>query len=394
MDVRSLCFLCLLSILGSAMNSSDASDVFSGTGTSTWSSCSDPDINGEYPYKGDISLVRNSDMTLEGAGTARYSIFDLDASETWIVSNASFNIWSTRVWSFKGNFDGTLFVEGEFDSSSVGVFNGRVSGNRISVLYSGRDVIGDTCKFTGRFSGRRQKYNVINIGFWGAGNKSAFGNATMWEYIGRPLGAQMFNWTVSAQGRAKRVLFSVVDQDDDKFLSRTEIRRASLRVFGYSWGGSNAMDLAHDLNAPGPNVGGYRLADVLPVDTLVVLDQFGRGGGRPPRVASNVRQFFNFYQRKGGNSIFHIEGGGKLRLGTPLSRRIKGASLDRRREVRLDKEAARSIVAGRLWIPTRQEYRNVAMRGRDVGHDAVPWFARSQALHLLNGGGPGSMHQP
>jgi hypothetical protein len=88
--------------------------------------------------------------------------------------------------------------------------------------------------------------------------------------------------------RALRRVLQLLDTNEDRVPVPSEKEKASIIIYGHSWGASQAVTLAHDLG---------RL-DV-PVSLTILVDSVHKPGHQDAVVPSNVRSAVSFYQTKG-----------------------------------------------------------------------------------------------
>jgi len=87
---------------------------------------------------------------------------------------------------------------------------------------------------------------------------------------------------------AHREILRLLDIDHDGTLSSEEKQRARIVIYGHSWGGSETVALARQLEKDG-----------VPVLLTVQVDSVGKIGENDEVIPSNVSQAVNFYQLNG-----------------------------------------------------------------------------------------------
>jgi hypothetical protein len=85
----------------------------------------------------------------------------------------------------------------------------------------------------------------------------------------------------------QRVL-ELLDTNGDGELSRAEKESARIIIYGHSWGASETVNLARQLEKDG-----------IPVILTVQVDSISKGGQNDTLIPANVAQAANFYQRDG-----------------------------------------------------------------------------------------------
>ena len=87
---------------------------------------------------------------------------------------------------------------------------------------------------------------------------------------------------------AHKDILRILDIDHDGTLSAKEKQSARIIIYGHSWGGSETVALARDLQKDG-----------VPVLLTVQVDSVGKFGENDEVIPANVKQAVNFYQRNG-----------------------------------------------------------------------------------------------
>lgn len=85
----------------------------------------------------------------------------------------------------------------------------------------------------------------------------------------------------------KRIIF-LLDSDHDRVLTTSEKHGARIIIYGHSWGATEALQLARELER-----------DEIPVQLTVLIDSIAKPGQNDSMVPPNVENAVNFYQRRG-----------------------------------------------------------------------------------------------
>jgi hypothetical protein len=108
--------------------------------------------------------------------------------------------------------------------------------------------------------------------------------------------------------QAHREVLRLLDTDQDGALSADEKRNARVVIYGHSWGGSETVALANQLNRDG-----------IPVLLTIQVDSVAKSGEDDSVIPANVEQAVNFYQSDG---LLH--GRPAIRAADPARTRILG----------------------------------------------------------------------
>jgi hypothetical protein len=87
---------------------------------------------------------------------------------------------------------------------------------------------------------------------------------------------------------ALRRVLELLSKDDDGVLTSRGKERASIIIYGHSWGASQVVTLARDLGRLG-----------IPVSLTIQVDSVHKPGHEDAVIPPNVRNAVNFYQTKG-----------------------------------------------------------------------------------------------
>ncbi len=128
----------------------DIRGTYQGSGSETLTNCQDSSENGTYGFTGSVSITNQTGATFSGT-----AIWTATVGGFVLRTTASLTGTVTTAGDLSGSFTYQFTVNGVFDSSGDGTFTGRVTGATLTVNFSGQDRVGDTCVFTGSFSGTR-----------------------------------------------------------------------------------------------------------------------------------------------------------------------------------------------------------------------------------------------
>jgi hypothetical protein len=154
---------------------------------------------------------------------------------------------------------------------------------------------------------------IIVIGFVGGFVKhdnSAHVEVQLAERLRKsyPSGAYVRTFENHHRGQAHEEILRLLDSDHDQRLTADERDNARIVIYGHSWGGSETIALAKQLEKEG-----------IPVLLTVQVDSVSKPGQRDDVVPSNVAEAINYYQSDG---ILH--GRQQIRAANPTSTRILG----------------------------------------------------------------------
>jgi hypothetical protein len=107
---------------------------------------------------------------------------------------------------------------------------------------------------------------------------------------------------------ALRRVLERLSKDGDGVLTSREKERASIIIYGHSWGASQVVTLARDLGRLG-----------IPVSLTIQLDSVHKPGHEDALIPANVRNAVNFYQTRG-----FIHGRSRIRASDPKRTNIIG----------------------------------------------------------------------
>jgi hypothetical protein len=107
---------------------------------------------------------------------------------------------------------------------------------------------------------------------------------------------------------AHQAVLQLLDVDRDGTLSAEEKKNAHIIIFGHSWGASEAVELARQLQKDG-----------IPVILTIQVDSVSKMGENDALIPANVSQAANFYQLDG-----FLHGQPEIRAADPARTRILG----------------------------------------------------------------------
>jgi hypothetical protein len=123
-----------------------------------------------------------------------------------------------------------------------------------------------------------------------------------------PSGVEVETFESYHRGGARAKVLAILDTDHDGKLSAREKRNAHIIIYGHSWGGSQAVALARDLDKLG-----------IPVLLTIQVDSVSRVHHNDAVIPANVSEAANYYQPSG---LLH--GQNKIRAADPAKTKILG----------------------------------------------------------------------
>jgi len=108
--------------------------------------------------------------------------------------------------------------------------------------------------------------------------------------------------------RALRRVLEILSKDGDGPVTSREKKRASIIIYGHSWGASQVVTFARDLGRLG-----------IPVSLTIQVDSVHKPGHEDAVIPPNVRNAINFYQTRGV-----IHGRSRIRASDPKRTNIVG----------------------------------------------------------------------
>lgn len=147
---------------------------------------------------------------------------------------------------------------------------------------------------------------AIVIGFVGGfvhANDPVFGTVRLAKRLRHayPSGVAIRVFENHHEDRARREVLRLLDRDHDGTLSSDEKDNARIIIYGHSWGGSETVQLARQLQRQG-----------IPVLLTVQVDSVRKPGENDVVIPSNVGEAANFYQPDG-----IIRGASEIRAADP-----------------------------------------------------------------------------
>jgi hypothetical protein len=123
-----------------------------------------------------------------------------------------------------------------------------------------------------------------------------------------PSGVKVETFESYRRGRARKRVLGLLDTDHDGILTTKEKQNARIIIYGHSWGGSEAIALARDLEKEG-----------VPVLLTVQIDSISRIHENDEVIPANVVKAANFYQANG-----FMHGQSEIRAADPKRTSIIG----------------------------------------------------------------------
>lgn len=103
-----------------------------------------------------------------------------------------------------------------------------------------------------------------------------------------PVAIRAMTFANHDEGAALRSVLKLLDTNKDGRLSKSEKNAARIILFGHSWGASEAINLAQELDRR-----------EIPVLLTIQVDSVRKHGEHDGRIPANVREAINFYQTEG-----------------------------------------------------------------------------------------------
>jgi hypothetical protein len=123
-----------------------------------------------------------------------------------------------------------------------------------------------------------------------------------------PLGVDVETFESYHRGRARNRVLGLLDTNHDGTLTSDEKQNARIIIYGHSWGGSEAITLARELEKDG-----------IPVLLTVQVDSISRVHHNDRVIPANVARAANFYQPDG-----FLHGQSAIRAADPTRTSIIG----------------------------------------------------------------------
>jgi hypothetical protein len=156
-----------------------------------------------------------------------------------------------------------------------------------------REALRLVCARSGSDEALASAQRLIVIGFLGGFAKDSdskhpevwFGAYLRQHY---PSAAEVAVISNHQRRRAMIDIQRVLDTDHNGVLTAAEKRQAKIIIYGHSWGASEAVEFARELERPG-----------IPVLLTVQIDIVSKPGQKPILIPSNVQAAINFFQSGG-----------------------------------------------------------------------------------------------
>jgi hypothetical protein len=192
---------------------------------------------------------------------------------------------------------------------------------------------------------------------------------------------------------AFKKLLSEVDLDGNRCISAAEADSVEVILTGFSWGGHYVIWIADQvsrtgwLKSPIHGLPLYRLNSPIKIKRIVVVDPV-RTTRTSATIQSNVDEFVNYYQTKGGNAHFrqttppyNAAADGWGNFGNYISRKIRGGTYG-------SSGTQINVTTDRKWKYRQappDDNPNLVYRlyGKDANHDTMPWYAEDCIVPLL-----------
>jgi len=123
-----------------------------------------------------------------------------------------------------------------------------------------------------------------------------------------PSGVQVEVFENHRREKAHEQILRLLDTDDDGALSAGEKQQARVIIYGHSWGGSETVTLARELQKDG-----------IPVLLTIQVDSISKANQNDMVIPTNVAQAANFYQTSG-----LLRGRPEIRAADPAHTQIIG----------------------------------------------------------------------
>ncbi len=230
--------------------------------------------------------------------------------------------------------------------------------------------------------------NVRLIGFRSTGGPKDHGNTWFEQALGilgnnEAIQTPPRFYGDNESGDALFDLLSALDPNKDRIVEAADLENLALIVSGYGCGGTTAVNFTRTISeaddvSVGGNVKGrldYRLAAPIPVLLLLTydVDPFRE---EPGTVQKNVAVLWNFFQTRGGDTVFRPMDAGRspVTVGTPASRRVRGLRLESQAsKVSLQIDSSH-LYAEKTGFPFGSNFAEYQLSSSDCGHDGVAYL--------------------
>lgn len=182
-----------------------------------------------------------------------------------------------------------------------------------SLILCAPQLSGQTDAISAPATAVRARSPIIVVGFVGGfvrDDDTAYGTVRLAKRLRSqyPYGVAVRVFENHHEKNAHREVLRLLDADRDGSLSTAEKENARIVIYGHSWGGSETVTLARQLQRAG-----------IPVLLTVQVDSVRKIGENDAVIPANVQQAVNFYQRHG---IIH--GRSQIRPANPAGTEILG----------------------------------------------------------------------
>jgi hypothetical protein len=133
-----------------AQNPPDIRGTYNGSGSLTQSSCQQPQNNGTFGFSASVNIPSQTGATFSGTATLTTIVSGIN-----FVTNINLPGTVTAGGQLSGTFTFTTFANGAFDASGNGTFAGFAAGNTLTLNFSGKILVGESCTITGNASATR-----------------------------------------------------------------------------------------------------------------------------------------------------------------------------------------------------------------------------------------------
>ncbi len=141
-----------------------------------------------------------------------------------------------------------------------------------------------------------------------------------------PIGVDVETFESYHGEKARKKVLSLLDTNHDGTLTANEKQNGRIIIYGHSWGGSDAIALARELEKDG-----------IPVLLTIQVDSISKLHQNDAVIPANVAQAANFYQPNG-----FLHGQSEIRAADPARTRILG-------NFRFDYKGSPYVCAGYPW---------------------------------------------
>lgn len=225
------------------------------------------------------------------------------------------------------------------------------------------------------------------VSFYGTGGAGGFGNDWLdkiTDSAGEATNSTIRKYDENEGGQALKDLLRSLDRNRNLRIDKVEAVNVRLGVVGYSAGAIQAVNFARYLLRVGQTVKGYLLGVGVPVRSLVTLDPIETPLKNTEGVPDNVYRFSNYYQGKGGDT--------KVDLYTRTTPSVKIRSIEvndpfnfigdtlptiarKSKQFRIDTDFADETEQHKV-----EDFLDGRLKGRNVNHGTVPFFASDFAI--------------